>query len=55
MALKGEPLGGGPGLVDKDQLVRIQARCQLTPSLAGCCDVEPVLLDCMRSYFKVMA
>ena len=50
-AVKAGHFGGGPSLIDKDQLVRIQARCQLTPSLAGGCDVGPVLLGCVRGFF----
>ena len=44
-------VGGGPGLVDKDEALRVQIELAVEPLLALLQDVGAVLLDGMASLF----
>ena len=44
-------VGGGPGLVDEDEALRIKVELAVEPGLASAQDVGPVLLDRMAGLF----
>ncbi len=44
-------VGGGPGLVDKDEAIRVQIELAIEPVLALFQDIGAVLLDGVASLF----
>ncbi len=50
-AVEASHLGRGAGFVDKDKLVWIKARGELTPGRAGGRHVGPVLLGGVHAFF----
>ena len=50
-AVAARPIGGGPGFVDEDQLLRIEIELTLEPGLPPLQNVGPLLLGRVRGLF----